>query len=586
MDNFKNEYRTLCLEYLGFIRKFQLCDIKLAQKYEAVLVEFNILPHIEFVIRNTIHKLGDKWSHTIICGNINYEFVNNLCKEINTNIKIIKLNYDNLTQREYSNLLCTSKFWELLNGEKILLYQEDTCIFKQNIEDFIKWDFIVAPLNNQKNITDINLGNCGLSLRTRKIMLYIINNLKLEISKVNLHTLNSMESTCLVSDWETAFNFSSDKVFNQDSFGGHCGWSEDVRWKQQLLNIIDTNIYIQNKCNSNINLLPIRCRPKLLSIPNFIDFDFDFMREGYPHLKNMPNEGLINYIKSNNYNNHIFHFKQLLNLFKNKIQYLKNKDNKTIIKYKNKTYTLNQFIKSIDTYTYDQFKKLTIQFEYKTHFKSNKLLILVFIGNNEKGIEILNKIKSYSQIETFSIVFCVKYNLIDIFKEKIIEYNFDSCIIYSSNEFGTDITPSLLVCDEINKIIDYTYIIKLHTKTDSNIFNNHTDFLLTKSISDILCLKCDDCNCIGATYMNLNSVYFYKRIPLNKILINKYNKIINKSLFVPYTIFFSFKNNFTNVLDFFKQNYKTIFLQNTYDDNSINSNASYVHFLERLFGVL
>ena len=40
------------------------------------------------------------------------------------------------------------------------------------------------------------------------------------------------------------------------------------------------------------------------------------------------------------------------------------------------------------------------------------------------------------------------------------------------------------------------------------------------------------------------------------------------------------------VLDFFKNNYKTIFLQNMYDNNSININESYVHFMERLFGVL
>ena len=135
-------------------------------------------------------------------------------------------------------------------------------------------------------------------------------------------------------------------------------------------------------------------------------------------------------------------------------------------------------------------------------------------------------------------------------------------------------------------MIDFTYIIKLHTKTHKTIFDSYTDFLLTKSINELLCLKRDECNCIGETYINLKDDNYTKRIKYNGLLIDKYKKKISKTLFVPYSIFFCSKNNFTNVLDFLVKNYKTIFLQNTYDDNSINYNTSYVHFLERLFGVL
>ena len=80
-----------------------------------------------------ILKIGSEWSHTIICGNLNYEFIKNMCKNISDNIKIIKLNYDNLNQSTYSKLLASIDFWNLFTGEKILLYQEDSCIFKSNI---------------------------------------------------------------------------------------------------------------------------------------------------------------------------------------------------------------------------------------------------------------------------------------------------------------------------------------------------------------------------------------------------------------------------------------------------------------------
>ena len=165
-------------------------------------------------------------------------------------------------------------------------------------------------------------------------------------------------------------------------------------------------------------------------------------------------------------------------------------------------------------------------------------------------------------------------------------YNFHSFIIYSCNEFGNDITPSLLVYDEIRKKIDFNYIIKLHTKSHDIIFNTYTDYLLTKPLKELLYFNCDNCNCIGFSYISINNDYFYNKTRFNKNLYNKYENKFNKDLFVPSTIFLIYKNNFTNVLDFLKNNYKTIFLQNMYDNNCININESCVHFMERLFGVL
>jgi hypothetical protein len=603
--NKKKEYRSLCLELIDYIRQIPLCNIYLNQNFEAVLVEFRILPHIEFIIRNTIHKLGDNWSHTIICGNINYEFMNNVCKEINTNIKIIRLNYENFSQGEYSDLLCTINFWELLKGEKILIYQEDSCIFKTNILDFINWDYIGAPFTKDSNNTSNVVGNGGFSLRTRNIMINVIKTIKLEDTQLDLTTIKYMKSVGLkncpediyfcknmreynigiVSDWNNAFEFSTELVYNPHSLGGHCFWLKDYNWKGRVLNIINENIYIKNKPNSNINLLTRYNKQNLSSIENLIDVDFEFMREIYPQLNIMTENELINYIKQNNFNNHFFHFKQLSNLFQNKIEYLKNIKNNKLIKYGNKLYKLNDFIEIINNYTYENFKNITIQLKYNYHFKSNELIIIVFIGNEQKGIELLNKLIVYSKIQTFSLAFCINYKLINVFKEKILEYNFDSFVIYCCNEFGNDITPSLLVYDEINKIIDFTYVIKLHTKTDNTIFHNFIDYLLDKQIKDLLYYKNNHCNCIGFSYINIKNDYFFNKIRFNVKLLEKYENKFTNFLFVPSTIFFTFKNNFTNVLIFFMENFKTIFLQNTYDNNSININESYVHFMERLFGV-
>jgi hypothetical protein len=55
---------------------------------------------------------------------------------------------------------------------------------------------------------------------------------------------------------------------------------------------------------------------------------------------------------------------------------------------------------------------------------------------------------------------------------------------------------------------------------------------------------------------------------------------------VPGTMFLTEKRIFNNVLDYFKDNYKIIFFQNTYDNNGLNRHCSYVHFMERLFGYI
>jgi hypothetical protein len=263
ISNPKMEYRYFCFRYLKYIRNIEVKNIQLNQGKEAVLIEFRIFPHIEFLIRNTINKLDEEWSHTIICGNINYQFVRKICNEISPNIKVIKLNIDNMSQSEYSDYLCTLNFWNLLYGEKILIYQEDTCIFKTNINDFMDWDYIGAPWKNTQNDTLNCVGNGGFSLRTKKCMIDVINTISLNDTLFNSSTINYMKNVGLtkgpedvyfskniqelglgkVADYMSASLFSSESVYNKNSLGGHNFWLSNKKWKNTLYD----NIVIQFK---------------------------------------------------------------------------------------------------------------------------------------------------------------------------------------------------------------------------------------------------------------------------------------------------------------------------------------------------
>ena len=116
-------FRHLCFSYIDFIRQIPVPYFRTGFKNEAVFIEFRCFPHMEFIIRNAILKLGPNWSHTVICGNLNYDFVAEMCFHISPNIKVINTGLDNITANHYNIMLTSPEFWELLEGEKILIYQ-------------------------------------------------------------------------------------------------------------------------------------------------------------------------------------------------------------------------------------------------------------------------------------------------------------------------------------------------------------------------------------------------------------------------------------------------------------------------------
>ena len=81
-DNDRNKFRYVCFKYNLFMKHVTLPKIKLNSVYEAVFIEFRILPNIEFVIRNAVIKLGNAWSFTIVCGNANIQFIKKIVKSI------------------------------------------------------------------------------------------------------------------------------------------------------------------------------------------------------------------------------------------------------------------------------------------------------------------------------------------------------------------------------------------------------------------------------------------------------------------------------------------------------------------------
>ena len=146
--NSKDSHRDMCNRLLSLIRLIEIPDFNSMTSYETVLIEFREFSHLEFLLRNTIIKLPS-WSHTVVCGNKNENFMrkicSQICKDTKSTINIVKLDIDNLTPSDYSSLLATKHFGNNFYGEKILLYQEDTMLFHNNIYPFLEYDYVGAP---------------------------------------------------------------------------------------------------------------------------------------------------------------------------------------------------------------------------------------------------------------------------------------------------------------------------------------------------------------------------------------------------------------------------------------------------------
>jgi hypothetical protein len=276
-DNYNNnpkvQFRFECYKNINYMRNIILPEVCFNKNNEAVLIEYRKFPHLEFLIRNAINKLGNNWSYTVVCGNINYEYMCKMCNNISSNIKIIKTDYDNLNISSYSKFLSSLKFWNLFSGNKILIYQEDSCIFKNNIDDFIEWDYIGASWPPQDNTNSKNVGNGGFSLRTKKCMIDVINTISIFDTNYSDNTLAYMKRSGInippedvyfslnmikynigkVANFVVANSFSSE-FYNNDSLGGHSWFLWNNDWKKK---IAENNV-IKLLCNYNKHILEHR----------------------------------------------------------------------------------------------------------------------------------------------------------------------------------------------------------------------------------------------------------------------------------------------------------------------------------------
>ena len=199
------------------------------KKYTAIIIEPREHKALEFVLNNFVENLSNDWNFIIFHGSKNIDYIlkmlnsSPLLKKNIYRIKLINLNVDNLTIKDYNKLLVSKNFYNEIPTEIFLIFQTDSIICSKNkdlINNFLKYDYSGAPWNNE------SVGNGGLSLRRKSKMIQIIDNCKYNNENEDVFFSESCSEIYRYKPtFDNAKEFSVEKVYNDNSFGIHKLWA-------------------------------------------------------------------------------------------------------------------------------------------------------------------------------------------------------------------------------------------------------------------------------------------------------------------------------------------------------------------------
>lgn len=128
--------------------------------------------------------------------------------------------YDCVTRQGYNAVLTSVEFWEQLEHlERVLIFQHDSRLLRTGIEEFLEHDYVGAPWSFQSHG-----GNGGLSLRSPKAMLEVINTLQYseQLGNEDVYFCNAIRQLGLnLAPREVCQKFSVESIFQLGTLGTH-----------------------------------------------------------------------------------------------------------------------------------------------------------------------------------------------------------------------------------------------------------------------------------------------------------------------------------------------------------------------------
>lgn len=205
----------------------------------AVIVETRNIKDFGLIVKNHLYFLPKDYGLTVFHSNANERYVKDQLHDV------IRVNYQNIGEANlsasgYNTLLTSKHFWSIIPYQKVLIFQMDSLLLRNGVEFFEAYDYIGAPWYHIGK----EVGNGGLSLRSKKMMLDIINHVQYKESihgNEDVYFSKLIKSVGgIIASTEVAAHFSVETMYYDRPIGIHAA----DKWltKQQLETIYTNSI--------------------------------------------------------------------------------------------------------------------------------------------------------------------------------------------------------------------------------------------------------------------------------------------------------------------------------------------------------
>ena len=177
------------------------------------IVETRVILNLSEIINDHLKYIPSDWGLTIYCSKRNRHLIKDLTRKARVLYVEDKFNVD-----DYNELFKSVKFWDSLPYNKVLIFQTDSMLLKEGIEDFLEWDYVGAPWKFQNHG-----GNGGLSLRSVEVMRYICENYSFSIRNEDVLFCDIMHVDKIgkLAPREVCKKFACEAIFEYGTIGYH-----------------------------------------------------------------------------------------------------------------------------------------------------------------------------------------------------------------------------------------------------------------------------------------------------------------------------------------------------------------------------
>jgi len=206
-------------------------------QYTAIIVEPRKHEDLEIICKNVMYYLNEsgsdvKWGLKIYYGNKNEQFVKHFTQNWN-NVQLENLEIDDLSGILYNDMLKTTKFWETIPTENVLIFQTDTILRRFGIDEFISYNYVGAPWIRYREGKIV--GNGGLSFRKKSRMLEITNQFSdEEITMEDIYFCKYLKDED-IAPYDVAKKFSVEDIYYENPLGLHQPKIEPNKLKKILI---------------------------------------------------------------------------------------------------------------------------------------------------------------------------------------------------------------------------------------------------------------------------------------------------------------------------------------------------------------